>query len=126
MKQRGNTLVSVLLTLTIMAMLGVALFYGSGAFRAPGDHPSARADGKGTTIPGLVKLDAQDEVCRSNIGQVRQSLMINSNADEAYPETLMDLKLGKDFTQCPLGREPYVYDPTTCTVSCPHPGHEKY
>ena len=27
---------------------------------------------------------------------------------------------------CPVGEEPYDYDPTTGQIHCVHPGHERY
>ena len=76
---------------------------------------------------GLAELAAKDTVCRSNLGQVRASLQIaETNNEEKYPENIEDTKLPKEFYSCPLGKEKYVYDPTTGKVYCPHPGHEKY
>jgi len=43
------------------------------------------------------------------------------------PKTLAEVRgLGNDMKQCPIGKEPYEYDPATGKVHCPHPGHEKY
>jgi len=124
-QQRGNTLVGTLITITIMAILAVALFKGSGAFG--GESKSPRKDGKGTTTMGLAELSAKDTVCRSNLTQVREALQISESAnEEKYPENLEDTKLPKEFYSCPLGKEKYLYDPSTGKVSCPHPGHEKF
>ena len=122
---RGNSLAGLLVTIALMAVLAVVLFKGSGAFGS--NAGSARKDGKGTTVLGAVRYEAKDTVCRSNIGQVRQALMIaQSNNDEKYPDNLEDTKLPKEFYKCPLGGEKYIYDPATGKVYCPHPGHEKY
>ena len=122
---RGNTLVGTLITITIMAVLAVALFKGSGAFG--GQSAPARKDGRGTTTMGLAELKAKDAVCQSNLGQVRMALQIaQSNNDEKYPETLQETKLPTEFYKCPLGKESYIYDPATRKVFCPHPGHEKF
>jgi hypothetical protein len=122
---RGNSLVGMLVTLAIMAILAVALFKGSSAFGGKAITP--RKDGHGTTVMGQAEWAAKDTVCRSNIGQVRQSLIIAQSAnDEKFPASLEDLKLPKEFLKCPVGGEKYIYDPQTGTVTCPHPGHEKY
>jgi hypothetical protein len=122
---RGNTLAGMLVTIAIMALLAVVLFKGSGAFGAktgPG-----RKDGRGTTVMGQAELAAKDEVCRSNLMQVREALMIvQSSNDEKFPDDIKDTKLPPEFYKCPLGKEKYVYDPATGKVYCPHPGHEKY
>jgi hypothetical protein len=122
---RGNTLVGMLITIALMALLAVVLFKGSGAFGAKSGP--GRKDGRGTTTMGLAELAAKDTVCRSNLAQVRAALIIaQSNNDEKFPDTLEETKLGNDFYKCPLGGEKYIYDPTTGKVYCPHPGHEKY
>ncbi len=122
---RGNSLAGLLVTIAIMAILAVVLFKGSSAFG--GKATSSRKDGKGTTVLGQVRYDAKDTVCRSNIGQVRQALIIVQSAnDEKFPDTIEETKLPKEFYKCPLGGEKYQYDPTTGKVTCPHPGHEKY
>jgi hypothetical protein len=121
------SLVATLMTIAIMAILAVGLMYGSGVFS--GEKPkSPRADGRGTTIPGLVKAEAQDTVCQSNLGQLRAALQIaqTSSGDDTFPPTLEETKIGGAFYKCPMGKEPYLYNPSTGQVSCPHPGHEKF
>ena len=122
---RGNTLVGMLITIAIMALLAVVMFKGSGAFGAktgPG-----RKDGKGTTVMGQAEWAARDTACRSDLIQLREALIIaQSNNDEKFPENILDTKLPKEFYKCPVGGEKYVYDPATGKVTCPHPGHENY
>ena len=122
--QRGQTLVASLIVIAIILVLAVVLLRGSGAFT--GAPASNRADGKGTTVVGAVRYEAKDEVCKSNLGQVRQAIQIAAPLDEDFPATLQDTKLPSEFYACPIGKEPYQYDPATGVVRCPHPGHEKY
>lgn len=126
MKRGGWTLVSTLVTIALLGVLAVAVTTGGFGTLRSGETP--RADGKGKTVPGLVKAKAEDEVCRSNLGQVRQALQMaqTSSEDNAFPATLEDLRLGTGFQRCPMGKEPYQYDPATGTVRCPHPGHENF
>ena len=124
MRQRGQTLVATLIVIAIMGILAVALLK---PWAVGGTAKPARADGKGNTVPGLVKLKAEDEVCRSNLGQVRLGIQVaQSSGEDAAPQSISDLKLPREFSYCPLGKEPYAYDPSTGTVHCVHPGHEKY
>ncbi len=120
---RGFTLISSIATIGIIAILAAVYVGYSGT-----GGKSPRADGRGKTTLGLVKANAQDEVCKSNLSQVRQSLMVaqTSSGDDSYPATLEETRIGADFYKCPMGKEPYVYDPKTGKVYCPHPGHEKY
>lgn len=116
----GHTLVATLAVIAIIAILVVVFLKGGGA-------ENKRKDGVGKTIIGQTKAAAQDDVCRSNLGQVRQSIQIQMDpVENTYPSDLKSLKLGDDFTRCPLGKEPYVYDPATGKVHCVHLGHENY
>jgi hypothetical protein len=99
---------------------------GCGSILSAGGS-SPRADGKGVTIPGLVKAEAQDDVCRQQLAQIRSSIQIKeADADDKPPESLANLRLPDNMLHCPIGHEAYLYDPQTGTVKCPHPGHGKY
>jgi type II secretory pathway pseudopilin PulG len=126
MNRRGNTLVGLMAAMAIIAVLSVGAFYGSGMFK--GGAQSPRKDGKGKTIPGLAKLQAQDTVCRSNLGQVRSAIQLamTASGEDTPPQTIEETRIGSSFYECPIGKERYVYDPATGQVGCPHPGHEKY
>jgi hypothetical protein len=126
MNTRGNSLVGLLVTLAIICILMVVVMKGSNMFGMGGSQASPRADGRGTTVPGLVKANAQDEVCRSNLTQLRQSLQITSTTEDRFPASLEDTHLGATFYKCPMGGEPYDYNPATGEVHCRHPGHEKF
>ncbi len=120
--KRGFGLVEILVVLAILAALAGVMYVGLGM----GKGGSTRKDGKGQTIIGASMYKAKDEVCKSNLGQVRASIQIRHTTDDEYPASLEDTRLGKDFYSCPIGKEPYVYDPQEGTVKCPHPGHEDY
>lgn len=126
MKRAGNSMIGLLVTAAIILLLTVFFLKGTSVFS--GGSASNRKDGLGKTIPGAVKAAATDDVCRSNLNQVRLSLTIahDSNGDEGWPATIQDTKIGNQFYSCPLGHEPYKYDPQTGTVRCVHLGHEKF
>ena len=114
-EQRGQTLVATMIVLVIIMILAV-VFFKSGV--PDKGAPGSRKDNLGTTMPGLVKLAAKDDVCLQNLGSIRDSIQIfrSSNGDEGYPEKLEDTKLSRDFLRCPIGKEPYVYEPATGKV----------
>lgn len=121
MIRRGQTLVATLIVILIIGILAVVLLQGTQG------GVSSRADGKGTTVVGAVKAEAQDEVCKSNLGQVRTAITIaRTNGDDQPPATLDENGLSAEYRKCPMGGEPYQYDPTNGEVHCTHPGHEKY
>ncbi|MDI9635049.1 hypothetical protein QPK87_31120 [Kamptonema cortianum] len=121
----GGSLVGTIVTIAILALLAIAFVVGPDAF---GGKKSSRPDGKGTTVVGRAGWAAKDEACRSNIDQVRSGITIYSSSDPdgTPPPTIEDTRIGSDFYRCPVGKEPYLYDPSTGQVKCPHPGHEKY
>jgi hypothetical protein len=55
-------------------------------------------------------------------------VMINTEpTDDTRPESLDQISgMPAGYAQCPIGKEPYEYDPATGKVECVHPGHEKY
>lgn len=128
MKRRGQTLIATLIVVVILLMLTMVFMTGGmGGSVQENTGIKARPDGRGTTVPGLVKLKAEDTVCKSNITQVRQGLQMArmSNGDEPV-SSIEEAKIGASFYSCPLGNEPYEYTAATGEVRCVHPGHEKY
>ena len=126
MKRRGNTLVATLAVVAIILVMMIAFFKGSGAFGGGAAQPAPRKDGLGNSIPGAVKYKARDEECRSNLDQVRQFIMLaqNQSTDEKVA-SLKETGAPSSILSCPIGKEPYLFDPQTLKVSCPHPGHER-
>jgi hypothetical protein len=125
--RRGNTLVATLIVVVIIAILAVTLMTGGNVFgmKAGG---SDRPDGKGKTLPGKLIAMTKDDVCMSNLKQIRMAVMMlhDQDPDEHWPATLQETKIGNDFYKCKLGGEPYEYNSETGEIKCVHLGHEKY
>ena len=124
MKEKGFTLISTLVTIALILFLAVYLMNGSGG-------GSLRKDGEGKTYLGAAMARAKDANCIQQLQQVRAGLEIATDpVENTRPPALKDLRLGESFYRCPIGKEPYTYDPAAGTtresVKCPHPGHEKY
>lgn len=127
MKIRGASLIEMLVVLVIVGVLIGAFSTGGFGLLKGSAASKPRADGVGETIVGRTKAAGKDTVCRSNLNQVRQAIMIyRTNADDAPPSAIADLKLPKEFSSCPLGGEPYELNTENGEVKCPHLGHEKY
>jgi hypothetical protein len=120
--QRGESLVGILVVLAIILVCVVV--FTSGRFGVLGK--STRKDGLGVTTLGRARARALDTNCISNLNQIRMAIKIATDAteDEKPPQTLEELRLGDTILKCPIGKEPYKYDPATGEVHCQHPGHE--
>jgi hypothetical protein len=114
---------ATLIVIVILLMLGAVFFFGT---RGSEGAKSARPDHLGTTMPSQIKYMAKDDACKTNLSNVRASIQIYNSSTDSYPPTLEDTKLSKSILSCPIGHEPYEYDPATGKVHCPHPGHENY
>lgn len=124
MKSKANSLVGVLVACAIVVLLVLVFTVGPGLF---GQKSQERPDGKGETVVGKTLYRAKDEVCRSNIEQVRLALKVNTDpVENTFPDSIESTKLGSDYYKCAVGGEPYVYDKESGQVRCVHPGHEKY
>lgn len=118
-RNSGFSLIEILVVMAIIVTLsaiatGVYLGNGKGAPPGKAHSPMGRA---------------RDTVCIENIRSVRQSIAAyqTTETEEHFPTALTDMReLSADFRSCPVGREPYNYDPATGQVHCVHPGHENY
>lgn len=129
MKRNGYTLVATMITVAIMLMLMMVFMTGGlGGNLQKNTGAKPRADGRGTTIPGLAIARAEDEACKSNLRQARAGIQLAMVGSDTAPESLQDAGIGESFYRCPLGSEPYEYDRAAAghKVKCVHLGHEKY
>jgi len=124
MTKRGFTLISTLLTVVIICVLMVVMMQGYTGLM--GGQTTTRKDGRGTTTMGNAMLSARDQVCKSNLQQVRQAIEAAKMSGDGNPPDLKSVGIGDSFYRCPVGNEEYKYDPETGQVHCPHPGHENY
>ena len=123
-REAGKSLIGMMVAVVILLLVSIVFITGNGPGLA---KTPPRPDGKGETVLGRSALAAKDDKCRAFLGQIRQSVQINADPVEGtYPAKIEDTKLGQDFYKCPVGKEPYGYDPTTGKAWCVHKGHEKY
>ncbi len=118
----GFTLVEILLVTLVLLLLGGGLVY----FYFGKTVGSGKAGGDIIHTP---INRANDVVCQTNLISVRQAIEAEraSDPDSKFPQSLDELKeLTPDLRKCPVGGEPYQYDPTTGQVHCVHPGHENF
>lgn len=112
-RERGFlTLIALLLVVVIIAVVFALYFGGSQA-------------GPAATTPGAARERAEGVLCRNNLGQLRAAISMHQSTAGELPHSLESLGAGVALT-CPVGGEPYEYDPVTGRVRCPHPGHGRY
>lgn len=118
--RRGFSLIELLVVAVLLVALGGGLAY----FYLGGSKSGKPGERRVTPI-----TKAHDTECLSNLRSVRQSIAAAhaGDPDEKYPASLTELReLPAELRACPVGKEPYVYEPSTGEVHCPHPGHENY
>ncbi|MBX3112514.1 MAG: hypothetical protein KF857_10935 [Fimbriimonadaceae bacterium] len=121
---RGG-LVGVIAAAAVALVLVLVFTNGSSIFG--GKKEPERADGQGKTLVGKSLLKAKDTVCLEQLQEDRQMIQVATDpVEETKPASLAEAKVTGDLARCPIGKEPYVYDPATGSIHCPHPGHEKY
>ena len=113
----GFALIEILVVMALIVILAGGLYslYG----------------GKGGSKKGEAKTPlsvAHDSECLQNLGSVRQCIKAEeATDDEKHPDSLTAVKsIPTELRACPVGKEPYAYDPATGQVHCVHPGHESY
>jgi hypothetical protein len=129
--ERGSwSLIGMLAALVIMMVLTLILLGGPQALTGgkkggSGGGMLGNIEGAGGAV--AVRNEARETVCANNLQQIRTALQMAGTNEEGYPQTLQELAQANPGLQivCPVGGEPYNYDPTTGKVSCVHPGHER-
>jgi prepilin-type N-terminal cleavage/methylation domain-containing protein len=114
-RRRAFSLVEILVVVVIIMILAAIMLprYLGGA---------KDAAGKKTTSP----MNAAKGVdCANNLSQIRLAIQTQTLGDEENkPKSLTELKgMPASMFVCPVGKEPYQYDPATGQVRCVHPGH---
>lgn len=128
---RGRRGFAALIEIIIVAALilgGLALYlsFSGGYGKMPdvggpvGDQPAS--------VPGRAIQKAHSMECQQDLRQLRMLINMSKGEGESggYPQSLEAMPEASKIRTCPVGGEPYTYDPTTGRVSCPHPGHEGY
>jgi len=112
----GQTLIGLLAVIVIISIMAVVFL-----------KPGGDGRNKGKSMPTQVKERAQGVECKNNLNQLRQAIMMMTQTDEAKPKSLREISgIPESMFSCPVGGQPYQYDPSTGQVRCVCPGHERY
>lgn len=114
--REGQTLIALVLTIVIIAILAMTLVGKRGK------------EGREDSVAQRVQQQAVGVDCRNNLSQIRQAIQMRSSETENQRPASMDelREIPSEMRKCPVSGKPYVYDPTTGTVRCETPGHERY
>lgn len=103
-----------------LVIVGFGLYFAIQKAQAP-NEPSFEAN-------QLKESDIKDLECINNLRQIRHAITAYmADHNNSLPRSLKDLSqygITSEMLSCPVGGEPYLYNEGT--VTCPHPGHEKY
>lgn len=126
------SLIGLLAGLVITMVLALILLGGPEIFSGgkSGSGPAGSA-GIGGGVGGAIAVrnEAQEVTCKNNLQQLRLGIqMVTQNAEGTPPQTLEEVAQANPGLKiaCPVGGEPYQYDPVTGQVTCVHPGHERF
>ena len=112
--RRGFSLVEILVVVAILAVLA--------AFLMPRYLSSSKTPGGKTVASPMQRAHGVE--CTNNLSQIRQAYQIAAGADEENrPKSLAELRLPASMLVCPVGGEPYQFNPANGQVRCVHPGH---
>lgn len=126
---RGSwSLVGLLAAVAVVGLLAFFLFGRSGGpSSVKSDSQLVDQSSKKQTVYGKSMDTAKGVDCAERMRQIRTAIQMyrDTNTDGTNPPTLKDagLSVGSDYFKCPVSGQPYNYDPSGGTVTCPYPGH---
>lgn len=121
--RRAFSLIEILVTIAILTIIAAILLprYLKGGPRMS----------TGRTLEDEAPVQRAHGVeCANALNQIRQAYTMATSQDEEHrPQSLADLRpygISEKMTICPVGKEPYLFNPATGQVQCPHLGHGKF
>ncbi len=112
--------------LIVAIIIAVAVSYYLSSQRMVGAVSGGNPAGyDATTTPGIAIERAKGVECQNNLQQLRAAVATYQANNGTLPSSLEELQSNVPLT-CPVGGEPYTYDPSTGQVHCVHPRHVQY
>lgn len=129
--KNGNwSLIGILASAAIIAILTVVYFSGSGDVSTVSKDSELLGESEKQTTVGKSMDRAKDTECMSQLRQIRSAIDMYkiSSPDGANPPSLTDLDIGASskFFTCPVSGNKYVYDAATGKVKCVYAPHKDY
>ncbi len=118
-QSRGFSLIEILVVIVVIGVLA--------AFVLPGYLKGGKTPG-GKQVESPIQRGHSVE-CMNNLNQIRQAYQITTGADEENrPQTLDEFtsSIPTSMKRCPVGGQPYQFDPATGRVACVQPGHQRH
>jgi hypothetical protein len=120
--RRAFSLVEIMVVVVILMIVAAVLLP---RYLRGGNTTAGKAiQGPQTPIQRAHEVD-----CLNFRNQIRQAWQMAAGAggeEGEKPRSLADLKrygISDEMTRCPVGHEPYLFNPETGEVKCQHPGH---
>ena len=116
-----------LMLIGLLVVLVIIMILYKSQFGGPAGGGNSGAPGEPQTTLGGAVDRADQTVCRNNLAQLRAAIAIYQGNAGSFPPSLDVLQSGQSLAlSCPVGGEPYQYDPNTGAVRCMHPGHASF
>jgi hypothetical protein len=114
---RRSRLTTLFLFITLV-IIGIGLYFALQKAQVPSESSPEVNESAGS----------KDLECLNNLRQIRHAIAAYmADHNNSLPRSLKDLSqygITSQMLRCPVGGEPYLYNEGT--VTCPHPGHEKF
>jgi hypothetical protein len=130
--KRGFGVVEVIIVLVVVlcgALLYVTVTNGAKKAQQEARQDVTKQPGEGPhSVLGKAYQKGVSPACQEHLRQLRMMLDMAKSESESgsYPASLSELSGAAQISACPIGKDPYTYDPATGKVSCGHPGHEGF
>jgi hypothetical protein len=111
-------IVAIIIAVAVSYYLTSQRMVGAVSGGKPGNYDA-------TTVPGVALERAKGVECQNNLQQLRAAIATYQANNGTFPSSLEELQSNVPL-QCPVGGEPYTYDPSTGQVHCVHRSHVQY
>jgi hypothetical protein len=131
MGRKGSwTLMGIILVVALLVAAGAFYLSRPWTGSVKSDNKLLDQQSRKSTVVGKAIDTAKGVDCQERLRQIRAAIVTYKASDpnEANPPTLEELRLGvsADYFQCPVSKQPYIYNPADGSVRCQYQSHATY